>query len=99
METPMRLSRRQLVRSGLLVVGAALLTACGSDLPAAPKPASEPAKPAEAAKPAAPAAEPAKPAADVKPASDAPKPVVPTVAPTATAQIAAAKAGMPTITV
>lgn len=91
MEMPRRLSRRQLVRNGMLVAGAALLTACGGSSLPQPK-AAEPAKPAEAAKPAAPAA-------DAKPASDAPKPAVPTVAPTPTAQIAAAKAGMPTITV
>jgi multiple sugar transport system substrate-binding protein len=90
METGRKLTRRQVVSGGVLAAGAALLAACGGGSLPEPK----------AAEPAKPVAEPAKPAAaDAKPASDAPKPPVPTVAPTPTPQVAAAKAGMPTLVV
>src|SRR4051794_21568773 len=70
------LSRRELFRTGVGVVGVSLLAACAPQAPAQPtaapaKPAEAP-KPAEAAQPAAPAAT-AAPAAAAKPA-EAPKP-------------------------
>jgi multiple sugar transport system substrate-binding protein len=100
MGTPRKLSRRQVVRGGMLVAGAALLTACGgSSLPPAPG-ASKPAD-SSAAKPAAEAP---------KPAAEAPKPAgaqpaaqsnvaPPTVVATATPQqsSAVATAGGPLV--
>src|SRR5215207_8414945 len=63
-----RRTRREALRTGLLLSAAALAAACAPAASSPSKPA-EPAKPAEAAKPAAPAAEPAKPADASKPAA------------------------------
>lgn len=66
-----RRTRREALRTGLLLSAAALAAACAPAASSPSKPA-EPAKPVEAAKPAAPAAEPAKPADASKPAAAAP---------------------------
>ena len=80
MATKHGLSRRELFRAGIGVVGVSLLAACAPAAPA--QPTAEPAKPAEAAKPAAPAPTTAPapaPAAAAKPA-EAPKPAAPAAA-------------------
>ena len=78
MATKHGLSRRELFRAGIGVVGVSLLAACAPAAPA--QPTAAPAKPAEPAKPAAPAPTTAPaPAAAAKPA-EAPKPAAPAAA-------------------
>src|SRR3954453_9216919 len=68
MATKHGLSRRELFRAGVGVVGVGLLAACAPQAPSSPTPA--PAKPTEAPKPAE-AAKPAAPAATTAPAATA----------------------------